>query len=90
MPVSEDDMIVKTEDFFVTKNTLNPLATPTEVAAFLRRNKTGGQLTTTTHMGGVRSYLVAENKLLNDEESNDCRRVLGMDYEIEDDEEESL
>ncbi len=89
MPVSDDDMILKTADFFVSENTLNPKASSEEVAAFIRKYKVTGQVvTTTTNSGGVQGIVVIERKKLDDHESNDVRRALGMDYEIEVDEDE--
>jgi hypothetical protein len=86
MAAFEDDMIVKTVDLFVTKNTLNPRKTPDEIAAFLRAEEAGGQLTTTVTSGGVREYLLVQTRVLDEKESEDVRLLLEMD---EDEEEEA-
>jgi hypothetical protein len=83
MPIEEEDMIVSTVDYFVTENTLNPLATPTEVASFVRDGKHTGDLRYVTNQGGVRSILFVERMKLTDDEGNEVRKALGMDYEVE-------
>ncbi len=87
MPVTEDEMIVATKDYLMTENTLNPKATPAEVDAFLRSCKTTGRVTFTKNNGGTRNIVVVEQTAISDEESNEVRRVLGMDYEVPDEEE---
>lgn len=89
MPVSEDEMIVSTTDYFLTENVLNPQATAAEVAAFVRKCKTTGQINYTTNQGGTRSVVVVERQKLSENDANDVRRVLGMDYEVECEEGES-
>lgn len=83
MPVHEDDMIVSTKDYFVTENTLNPKATFAEVQEFIRKCKTSGNVTVTANGGGLRSVVVVEKSLMDDEQSNEVRRLMGMDYEVE-------
>jgi hypothetical protein len=83
MPIEDEDMIVSTVDFFVTENTLNPKATAAEIAAFVRKLKTTGQITYTTNEGGVRSVKVVERTRPTDAEANEIRRIMGMDYEVE-------
>lgn len=81
-------MIVSTTGYFVTENTLNPLATPAEIAAFVRKGQHTGQLQYQTNQGGVLGVLFVEKKRLSDDEDNDVRHALGMDYEVECEEEE--
>lgn len=88
MAVSEDEMIVETTDYFVSENILNPKATAAEVAAFVRGLQTTGVITTTVNAGGVQGVVVVERQKLDEAESNACRRELGMDYEVEDDDDE--
>lgn len=83
MPVHEDDMIVSTKDYFVTENTLNPKATFAEVQEFIRKCKTSGSVTVTANGGGLRSVVVVEKSLMDDDQSNEVRRVMGMEYEVE-------
>lgn len=88
MPITEDEMILSTTEYFVTENKLNPKATPSEVAAFVKEYKTTGQVMYTTNEGGVQGVIVTERKKLDDEEANEVRKVLGMSHEIESDEED--
>lgn len=83
MPVKEEEMILKSEDYFVSENVLNPKATPTEISAFLKKLKTTGLMTINTNQGGIMKVLIVERLRLSDEESVEVRRLLGM----EDDEE---
>jgi hypothetical protein len=83
--ITDDDMILNTKDYFVSENTINPRATPDEVAAFLRKNKTTGRVTfeMIPNDGGIRGIQVIERTKCTDTEANEIRRVLGMDYEME-------
>lgn len=83
MPITEDEMILSTTEYFVTENKLNPKATAAEVAAFVKEYSTTGLVTYTTNEGGIQGIIVVERKRLNDEESNEVRKVLGMSYEVE-------
>lgn len=89
MPVSEEDMIVGTTDYFVTENKLNPSASFAEIQAFVKGYKTSGNIIITASEGGLRSVIVVEKTVMTDDQSNDVRRVMGMDYEVESDEEDA-
>lgn len=83
MPVHESEMIVRTVDYFVTENILNPKASAAEVAAFVQKCKTTGQVNYTTNQGGTQGIAVIERTRLGDRDGNEVRRVLGMDHEIQ-------
>lgn len=83
MPISDEDMIVATHDYFVTENVLNPKATPAEIDAFVKECKTTGVVTYGINQGGVRSVVVIERTAMDEDDANEVRRILGMDYEIE-------
>lgn len=83
MPIDDEDMILNTRDYFVSENQLNPHATSEEIAAFLRRARTTGKVEFTWLMnqGGIQRVLVVERTACSDDEANEIRRILGMDYE---------
>lgn len=79
--VAESEMIVQTRDYLVTENVLNPLASPMEIANFVKKAKTTGQLTWTTNQGGVRSVMVVERTKASEDEANAIRQIMGMTKE---------
>ncbi|HTF69167.1 MAG TPA: hypothetical protein VK638_41455 [Edaphobacter sp.] len=83
MPIPEDEMIVSTTDYFVTEANLNPKATLDEVQAFVKRSGTSGTITVTANGGGQRRVFVVEKTECDDLQSNSIRQILGMDYEVE-------
>lgn len=83
MPIDEDDMIVSTADYLVSENKLNPEASFAEVEAFIRKSKTSGNMVVTTNAGGLRSVVVVEKTRMNDDQSNEVRRIMEMDHEVE-------
>jgi hypothetical protein len=84
MPIPEDEMIVETVDYFVSEHVLNPKASSQEIASFMKKRKLTGIITTNTNQGGVMKVAVVERSKLNDDEGNNVRRVLEMDYLVED------
>ena len=78
MPISDDDMIVSSKDFFVTESTLNPKATPVEIQDFLRRTRTTGKVVTDLRMGGVQQILLTEKTLARGKQEAAIRSVMGM------------
>ena len=76
--ISDDEMIVSATDYFVTESVLNARASADEVAQFLKRMRTTGQITLTTHSGGVRKVVVVERTELTDKSAEVMRRSLGM------------
>jgi len=83
MPISDDDMIVCSKDYFVTESTLNPKASPDEVQAFLRRTRTTGKVVTDFRMGGVQQVLLTEKTLARGKREADIRSAMGMPLEEE-------
>lgn len=86
MPVPDDEMIVETREFFVSEHIFNRRATAAEVEAFLKSDKRTVNLSMTYNQGGKRATVAVEKTRLSEEEANDVRRVIGMDYEVEEDE----
>jgi hypothetical protein len=85
MPIDDDDMILKTADYLVTENTLNEEASADEMVDWIKRMKVTGDLvlTFTTTQGGLRKVVLVERTKVAAAESNEVRRVMGMDYEVE-------
>jgi hypothetical protein len=78
MPVSEEEMIVRTEGYYISENVLNPRATPAEMAEFLRSGKHTGQLNTQTNQGGVLGAVFVQKRKLTMHEDDKVRKALGM------------
>lgn len=76
--IAEKEIIIQTRDFFVTENILDPTASAADIAAFVHKSKTTGEVTYTTNKGGVRSVLVVERTKATEEEANAIRRIMGM------------
>ena len=82
-PIADEDMLVSSRDYFVTETKLNPQATVLEVAEFMSRSKTTGQVILTMSEGRTMVAMVSERTKIEEGDANEVRRVLGMDYEVE-------
>ncbi len=76
--VDEEEILLKTEDFFVTRSTVNPKAPADKVVAFMKKRQMTGPIKINLSEGGTRSILVEEQTKLNESESKDVRVRLGM------------
>ncbi len=76
MPIREEEMLIKTDDYFVSESHLNPRATFQEITAFLKKRKAKGVMTCTVNEGGTQGVLIVERTKLNDRRSESVREVL--------------
>jgi hypothetical protein len=83
MPVRDDEMIIKTVDYFVTESTFNPKATSSEIQEFMEKCATTGTTVFSTNNGGFRGAILTEKLRLNDKQAREVRRTIGMRCEAE-------
>lgn len=83
MPVGEEEMIIRSIDYFVTESTFNPKATSSEIQEFLQKCATTGVTIFSTNNGGSRCIQLTEKLRLNDKQAKDARRAIGMRCETE-------
>lgn len=81
--IPEEEMIVETRDYLVSEHIFNPRATVEQIADFIKSEKSTANLRVTYNQGGKRRAVAEERTELSDKESNEVRRVVGMDYEVE-------
>lgn len=79
MPISDEDMIVNSGDYFVTESTLNLESSPNEAVAFLRRTKTTGQLTFHMTQGALQKIALTEKTKAKGKQSTGIRQAMSME-----------
>lgn len=76
--MDEEDMIVRSQDFFVTRTVIDAKLAPEKVVAYMKKRRTTGPVIVDLSQGGTQTIRVNEEKKLTEAQSRAIREILGM------------
>ena len=79
--MTADDLIEKSEDFFLTRSVIKSSFNLTKLLSILKTRRTNGELRLELSRGGIRTIVLSETAQPDEKESDGIRHILGMNGE---------
>ena len=77
-PMSDEELIESTTDFFVTESTLNPNASAGDIIRFARLSGLTATITFHVNQGGVGKIIALQKTALKKDQAVKARNAIGM------------